>query len=168
MSKWLESKTSVIITVKPLLRGHLWDKKKWSFKTGDLLKEVQFIWSGMFGDFLNLVVFFYISKKPRYQHPAVKWLVEVEVLILLFLIEKLSILFFFVFCFLLLSLYLLQTLLILKTLPFYIPTGKPALRTLFRLTVANLWPRWPFKRGSIHMKWDVRRLSKSPGFFYIS
>ena len=30
-------------TVKPVLRGHLWPKKKWSFKTGDLLKEVQFI-----------------------------------------------------------------------------------------------------------------------------
>ena len=29
--------------VDPVLRGHLWDKKKWSFKTGDLLKEVQFI-----------------------------------------------------------------------------------------------------------------------------
>jgi hypothetical protein len=75
-------------------------QKKWSFKTGDLLKQVQFIWSGMFGDFL----------------------------------------FSFFFSFLLLSLYLLQALLILKTLPFYIPTGKPALRTLFRLTVANLWP----------------------------
>jgi hypothetical protein len=23
--------------------GHLWDNKKWSFKTGDLLKQVQFI-----------------------------------------------------------------------------------------------------------------------------
>ena len=29
-------------TVKPVLRGHLGDKElKWSFKTGDLLKEVQ-------------------------------------------------------------------------------------------------------------------------------
>jgi hypothetical protein len=28
-------------TLKPVLRGHLWDKeKKWSFKTDDLLKEV--------------------------------------------------------------------------------------------------------------------------------
>jgi hypothetical protein len=27
-------------TVKPVLRGHLWDKKKWSYKTGDLFKEV--------------------------------------------------------------------------------------------------------------------------------
>ena len=32
-----------LITVKPVLRGHLWDKKKGSFMTGDLLKEVQFI-----------------------------------------------------------------------------------------------------------------------------
>ena len=30
-------------TVKPALRGHLWDKKNWPYKTGDLLKEVQFI-----------------------------------------------------------------------------------------------------------------------------
>jgi hypothetical protein len=30
-------------TEKPVLRGHLQDKEKWSFKTGDLLKEVQFI-----------------------------------------------------------------------------------------------------------------------------
>ena len=27
-------------TVKPVLRGHLWDKKKWPYNTGDLLKEV--------------------------------------------------------------------------------------------------------------------------------
>jgi hypothetical protein len=31
------------ITVKPVLRGHHWDREKWPFKTGDLLKEVQFI-----------------------------------------------------------------------------------------------------------------------------
>ena len=30
-------------TVKPALRGHIWDIEKWSFKTGYLLKEVQFI-----------------------------------------------------------------------------------------------------------------------------
>ena len=30
-------------TVKPVLRGHLWTNKLWSYKTGDLLKEVQFI-----------------------------------------------------------------------------------------------------------------------------
>ena len=30
-------------TVKPVLRGHLSDKEKLSYKTGDLLKEVQFI-----------------------------------------------------------------------------------------------------------------------------
>jgi hypothetical protein len=29
-----------ITTVKPVLRGHLWYKKKWPYKTGDLLKEV--------------------------------------------------------------------------------------------------------------------------------
>ena len=29
--------------VKPVLRGHLWDTKKWPYKSGDLLKEVQFI-----------------------------------------------------------------------------------------------------------------------------
>ena len=29
-------------TVKPVLRGHLQDKRKWPYKTGDLLKEVQF------------------------------------------------------------------------------------------------------------------------------
>jgi hypothetical protein len=30
-------------TVKPVLRGHPWDKEKWPYKTGDLLKEVKFI-----------------------------------------------------------------------------------------------------------------------------
>jgi hypothetical protein len=30
-----------IYTVKPVLRGHLWDKDKVPYKTGDLLKEVQ-------------------------------------------------------------------------------------------------------------------------------
>ena len=30
-------------TVKPVLRGHPWAKKKWYFKIGDLLKEVQLI-----------------------------------------------------------------------------------------------------------------------------
>ena len=30
-------------TVKPVLRGHLWNKEKWPYKTSDLLKEVQFI-----------------------------------------------------------------------------------------------------------------------------
>ena len=29
--------------VNPVLRGHLWDKEKVAYKTGDLLKEVQFI-----------------------------------------------------------------------------------------------------------------------------
>ena len=31
-----------IVTVKPVLRGHIWDKEKWPYKTGDLLKEVKF------------------------------------------------------------------------------------------------------------------------------
>ena len=30
-------------TFKPVLRGHFWTKKTWPYKTGDLLKEVQFI-----------------------------------------------------------------------------------------------------------------------------
>jgi hypothetical protein len=29
--------------VKPVLRGHLGDKEKWPYKTGDLLKEVYLI-----------------------------------------------------------------------------------------------------------------------------
>ena len=32
----------LMLTVKPVLRGSLWDKEKWYFKTGDLLKEVHF------------------------------------------------------------------------------------------------------------------------------
>jgi len=32
-------------TVKPVLRGHLWDKENWPYKTGGLLQEVQFIWN---------------------------------------------------------------------------------------------------------------------------
>jgi hypothetical protein len=32
-------------TVKPVLRGHLWDNEKVAYKTGDLLKEVKFIWN---------------------------------------------------------------------------------------------------------------------------
>ena len=31
--------------VKHLLRGHLWDKKKWHYKTDVLLQEVKFIWN---------------------------------------------------------------------------------------------------------------------------
>jgi len=34
---------SLLTTAKPVLRGYLWDKKKWPYKTGDLLKEVHFI-----------------------------------------------------------------------------------------------------------------------------
>ena len=30
-------------TVKPVLRGQLWDKENWYFKTADLLLEVQLI-----------------------------------------------------------------------------------------------------------------------------
>ena len=37
------SHTCVYTVVKPVLRGHLETKKKWSSKTGDLLKEVHFI-----------------------------------------------------------------------------------------------------------------------------
>jgi len=33
----------IFCTVKPVLRGRLWDKVMWPYKTGDLLKEVQFI-----------------------------------------------------------------------------------------------------------------------------
>jgi len=32
-----------IYTVEPVLRCHLWYKEKVAYKTGDLLKEVQFI-----------------------------------------------------------------------------------------------------------------------------
>ena len=38
--EWLQCINSY--TVKPVLRGQLWDKEKESYKTGDLLKEVQF------------------------------------------------------------------------------------------------------------------------------
>ena len=30
-------------TVKPTLRCHFWDKEKWPYKKGDILKEVQLI-----------------------------------------------------------------------------------------------------------------------------
>jgi hypothetical protein len=29
--------------IKPVLRGHHWDKEKWPYKTGILLKEIQLI-----------------------------------------------------------------------------------------------------------------------------
>ena len=32
-----------IHVVKPVLRGHLWDKDKWPYKTGDVSKEIQYI-----------------------------------------------------------------------------------------------------------------------------
>jgi hypothetical protein len=43
LEPWQESERSCIHTFKPVLRGHLRGKKKWPFKTGDLLKEVQLI-----------------------------------------------------------------------------------------------------------------------------
>jgi hypothetical protein len=50
--------SDITSTVKPVLRGHdLWGKEKWSFKTGDLLKEVQFIWNVLWLD--KKVVTFY-------------------------------------------------------------------------------------------------------------
>ena len=44
MCFYLEMRRSTIFvhdksTVKPVLRGHLWDKEKWPYKTGDLLKD---------------------------------------------------------------------------------------------------------------------------------
>jgi len=33
------------MTFKPVLRGHLWNKEKWSSKAGGLVKEAQFIWN---------------------------------------------------------------------------------------------------------------------------
>jgi len=36
-------KKKYLNTVKPVLRGHLWDQEKVAYKTGDLSKEVQFI-----------------------------------------------------------------------------------------------------------------------------
>jgi len=33
-----------------VLRGHLWDKEKVAYKTGDLLKEVQLIWKFLWQD----------------------------------------------------------------------------------------------------------------------
>jgi hypothetical protein len=43
---FLQNKSTTVYTVKPVLRGHHWIKEKeWPFKTGDLLKEVQFIWN---------------------------------------------------------------------------------------------------------------------------
>jgi hypothetical protein len=41
-------------TVTPVLRGHIWDKQKVAYKTGDLLKEVKFIWKFLFQDKNNL------------------------------------------------------------------------------------------------------------------
>jgi hypothetical protein len=54
----------VLLLYWSLFQNDCYTKKKWSFKTGDILKEVQFIWSGMFGDFLNLVFFFIYPRNP--------------------------------------------------------------------------------------------------------
>ena len=41
---FIKRKTKIYgYTVKPVLRGHMWDNEKWPYNTGDLLKEVQFI-----------------------------------------------------------------------------------------------------------------------------
>ena len=37
-------------SVIPVLRGHLWQKEKWPYKTCDLLKEVKFIWNFLWED----------------------------------------------------------------------------------------------------------------------
>jgi len=47
-----------IYTVKPVLRGHLRDKVKWPYKTGDILKYVQFIWNFLWQD-KTMVTFLY-------------------------------------------------------------------------------------------------------------
>jgi len=44
LKKKLKKKTMFYYTVQPVLRGHLRNKEnKWPYKTGDFLKEVQFI-----------------------------------------------------------------------------------------------------------------------------
>jgi hypothetical protein len=37
--------TVYTVTVKLVLRDYIWDKEKWPYKTGDFLKEGQFIWN---------------------------------------------------------------------------------------------------------------------------
>jgi hypothetical protein len=44
-------------TVKTVLRGHFWDKEMWSFKTCDLLKQVQFIWNFLWQEKKSLTFF---------------------------------------------------------------------------------------------------------------
>ena len=39
-STWQKCVSILMYTVKPVSRGHLWDKKKWPYKTGDFLKNV--------------------------------------------------------------------------------------------------------------------------------
>ena len=39
----LSTPSKIQYTVKPVSRGHLRDKKKWPYKTGYLLKDVQLI-----------------------------------------------------------------------------------------------------------------------------
>ena len=31
----------MLVTLNPVLRDLIWDREKWSYKTGDLVKEVQ-------------------------------------------------------------------------------------------------------------------------------
>jgi hypothetical protein len=31
----------MLVTLEPVLGDHIWDKEKWSYKTGDLVNEVQ-------------------------------------------------------------------------------------------------------------------------------
>jgi hypothetical protein len=40
----------ITYTIKPVLRGHLWDKEKVVYKTGNLLKEIQFMWNFLWQD----------------------------------------------------------------------------------------------------------------------
>ena len=42
--------------VKSVLRGHHCDKEKWPYKTGDLLKEVQFIWNFLWQEKGDLLI----------------------------------------------------------------------------------------------------------------
>ena len=48
-TSWHKSPESYTHTVKTVFRGHLWDTGKMPYKTGDVLKEVQFIWNFMTG-----------------------------------------------------------------------------------------------------------------------
>ena len=45
-----QKKTRQLMHIWPVFRDHLWCKKKSPYKTGDLLKEVQFIWNFLWQD----------------------------------------------------------------------------------------------------------------------